>query len=107
MIAKELGESKEVIEEQELDLQTSKIRGIYFFIISVVMLIITKLRMQPELQADAISMNPVFIFVGVIIILIWLVLDIYRKKKYGIFLFKTIVPLVVTIWIIIATIILS
>ncbi len=37
--------------------------------------------MQPELQADAISMNPVFIFVGVIIILIWLVLDIYRKKK--------------------------
>ncbi|SUK68131.1 Uncharacterised protein [Staphylococcus aureus] len=96
LIAKELGESKEVIEEQELDLQTSKIRGIYFFIISVVMLIITKLRMQPELQADAISMNPVFIFVGVIIILIWLVLDIYRKKKYGIFLFKTIVPLVVT-----------
>lgn len=81
LIAKELGESKEVIEEQELDLQTSKIRGIYFFIISVVMLIITKLRMQPELQADAISMNPVFIFVGVIIILIWLVLDIYRKKK--------------------------
>ncbi len=58
LIAKELGESKEVIEEQELDLQTSKIRGIYFFIISVVMLIITKLRMQPELQADAISMNP-------------------------------------------------
>ncbi|MBR9499943.1 DUF5080 family protein, partial [Staphylococcus aureus] len=53
------------------------------------------------------SMNPVFIFVGVIIILIWLVLDIYRKKKYGIFLFKTIVPLVVTTWIIIATIILS
>ncbi|HDH6750416.1 TPA: DUF5080 family protein [Staphylococcus aureus] len=96
LIEKELGESKEVIEEQELDLQTSKIRGIYFFIISVVMLIITKLRMQPELQADAISMNPVFIFVGVIIILIWLVLDIYRKKKYGIFLFKTIVPLVVT-----------
>ncbi|MDQ7187889.1 DUF5080 family protein, partial [Staphylococcus aureus] len=44
---------------------------------------------------------------GVIIILIWLVLDIYRKKKYCIFLFKTIVPLVVTIWIIIATIILS
>ncbi len=81
LIAKELGESKEVIEEQELDLQTSKIRGIYFFIISVVMLIITKLRMQPELQADAISMNPVFIFVGVIIILIWLVLDIYRKKN--------------------------
>lgn len=78
LIAKELGESKEVIEEQELDL-----------------------------QADAISMNPVFIFVGVIIILIWLVLDIYRKKKYGIFLFKTIVPLVVTTWIIIATIILS
>ena len=30
LIAKELGESKEVIEEQELDLQTSKIRGIYF-----------------------------------------------------------------------------
>lgn len=81
LIAKELGESKEVIEEQELDLQTSKIRGIYFFIISVVMLIITKLRMQPELQADAISMNPVFIFVGVIIILIWLVLDIYIARK--------------------------
>lgn len=80
LIAKELGESKEVIEEQELDLQTSKIRGIYFFIISVVMLIITKLRMQPELQADAISMNPVFIFVGVIIILIWLVLDISQEK---------------------------
>ncbi|MBR9489889.1 DUF5080 family protein, partial [Staphylococcus aureus] len=31
----------------------------------------------------------------------------YRKKKYGIFLFKTIVPLVVTTWIIIVTIILS
>ncbi|HDD0210329.1 TPA: DUF5080 family protein [Staphylococcus aureus] len=107
LIAKELDESKEVIEEQELDLQTSKIRGIYFFIISVVMLIITKLRMQPELQADAISMNPVFIFFGVIIIFIWLIMDIYRKMKYGIFLFKTIVPLVVTAWIIIATIVLS
>ncbi|HIA6709053.1 TPA: DUF5080 family protein [Staphylococcus aureus] len=107
LIAKELDESKEVIEEQELDLQTSKIRGIYFFIIAVVMLIIAKLRMQPELQVDALSMNPVFIFIGVIIILIWLVLDIYRKKKYDIFLFKTIVPLVVTTWIIIATIVLS
>lgn len=107
IIAKEIGESKDVIEEQELDLQTSKIRGIYFFIIAIALLIITKLRMQPELQADAISMNPVFIFIGVIIILIWLVLDIYRKKKYGIFLFKTIVPLVVTTWIIIATIVLS
>lgn len=107
LIAKELDESKEVIEEQELDLQTSKIRGIYFFIIAVVMLIIAKLRMQPGLQVDALSMNPVFIFIGVIIILIWLVLDIYRKKKYGIFLFKTIVPLVVTTWIIIATIVLS
>ncbi len=62
LIAKELDESKEVIEEQELDLQTSKIRGIYFFIIAVVMLIIAKLRMQPELQADAVSMNPVFNF---------------------------------------------
>ncbi|HDA6202251.1 TPA: DUF5080 family protein [Staphylococcus aureus] len=82
IIAKEIGESKDVIEEQELDLQTSKIRGIYFFIIAIALLIITKLRMQPELQADAISMNPVFIFIGVIIILIWLVLDIYRKKKY-------------------------
>lgn len=107
IIAKEIGESKDVIEEQELDLQTSKIRGIYFFIIAIALLIITKLRMQPELQADAISMNPVFIFIGVIIILNWLVLDIYRKKKYGIFLFKTIVPLVVTTWIIIATIVLS
>ena len=80
IIAKEIGESKDVIEEQELDLQTSKIRGIYFFIIAIALLIITKLRMQPELQADAISMNPVFIFIGVIIILIWLVLDIYRRK---------------------------
>ncbi|GAB5772236.1 hypothetical protein JMUB7517_27750 [Staphylococcus aureus] len=58
LIAKELGESKEVIEEQELDLQTSKIRGIYFFIISVVMLIITKLRMQPELQACLLYTSP-------------------------------------------------
>lgn len=106
IIAKEIGESKDVIEEQELDLQTSKIRGIYFFIIAIALLIITKLRMQPELQADAISMNPVFIFIGVIIILIWLVL-IYIVRKYGIFLFKTIVPLVVTTWIIIATIVLS
>ncbi|WP_460997064.1 DUF5080 family protein, partial [Staphylococcus aureus] len=38
VIAKELCESKEVIEELELDLQTSKIRGLYFFIISVAML---------------------------------------------------------------------
>ncbi|RIN91522.1 MULTISPECIES: DUF5080 family protein, partial [Staphylococcaceae] len=34
-------------------------------------------------------------------------LDIYRKKKYDIFLFKTIVPLFVTSWIIFGTIILQ
>ncbi len=35
IIAKEIGESKDVIEEQELDLQTSKIRGIYFSLLQL------------------------------------------------------------------------
>ncbi|WRN71427.1 DUF5080 family protein [Staphylococcus aureus] len=35
------------MKKQELDLQTSKIRGIYFFIIAIALLIITKLRIQP------------------------------------------------------------
>lgn len=93
------------LEFQELDFLTSRIKASYYFILAIVLLIITKLRMVPELKEDALSMNPVFIFIGIIIIFIWLIIDIYRKKKYGIFLFKTIVPLIVTIWIIIGTII--
>ena len=48
-----------------------------------------------------------FIFIGMIITIIWFIIDCYRKKKYRIFLFKTIVPLVVTLWIIIVTLILQ
>ncbi|WP_251521764.1 MULTISPECIES: DUF5080 family protein [Staphylococcus] len=110
IIQKEHGETEaemEAADELEVDLQTSRIRSIYYVIIAIVLLIISKVRMVPELKADALSMNPVYIFLGIIIIFIWLIIDIYRKKKYGIFLFKTFVPLVVTIWIIIATIILQ
>ncbi|WP_152514446.1 DUF5080 family protein, partial [Staphylococcus epidermidis] len=47
-----------------------------------------------------------FIFVGMIIIVIWLIMDLYRKKKYGIFLFKSLIPIVVTVWIIISSVLL-
>ncbi|RIM47271.1 DUF5080 family protein [Staphylococcus cohnii] len=107
LIHKDQNPESEELETQELDLQTARIKAIYYFILSIALLIITKLKMIDALRADALSMNPVFIFIGIIIILIWLVLDIYRKKKYGIFLFKAIVPLFVTIWIIIGTIILQ
>ncbi|MGW7968565.1 DUF5080 family protein [Staphylococcus xylosus] len=107
LIHKDQNPESEELETQELDLQTARIKAIYYFILSIALLIITKLKMIDALRADALSMNPVFIFIGIIIILIWLVLDIYRKKKYGIFLFKAIVPLFVTSWIIIGTIILQ
>ncbi|PTI28151.1 DUF5080 domain-containing protein [Mammaliicoccus vitulinus] len=105
LVQKKENVDDEDLEFQELDFLTSRIKASYYFILAIVLLIITKLRMVPELKEDALSMNPVFIFIGIIIIFIWLIIDIYRKKKYGIFLFKTIVPLIVTIWIIIGTII--
>lgn len=107
LIQKDENPENEELEFQELDLQTSRIRAGYYFILSIALLIITKLKMADSLREDALSMNSIFIFIGTIIILIWLAIDIYRKKKYDIFLFKTIVPLVVTIWIIIGTIILQ
>lgn len=107
IIHKDQNPESEELDFQELDLQTARIRAIYYFILSIVLLTITKLKMVDALREDALSMNPVFIFIGIIIILIWLALDIYRKKKYDIFLFKTIVPLFVTSWIIFGTIILQ
>lgn len=98
---------KEDLETERLELQIARFKGVYLFGISVVLLIITKLRMLESLKADQLDMNPIFIFFGIIIIIIWLILDLYRKKKYGIFLFKSIVPIVVTAWIIFATIILQ
>ncbi|MCU5745672.1 DUF5080 family protein [Staphylococcus sp. SQ8-PEA] len=107
LIQKNEEPENEELASKELDLQTSRIRSIYYFIISIVLLVITKLKMPDNLREDQLSMNPIFILIGIIIVLIWLAIDIYRKKKYDIFLFKTIVPLVVTIWIIIGTIILG
>lgn len=107
LIQKDQEPESEELENQELDIQTSRIRAVYYFIIAIILMVITKLKMIETLKEDALSMNPVFIFVGCLIILIWLAIDIYRKKKYDIFLYKTIVPLIVTIWIIIGTIILQ
>ncbi|PTJ62837.1 DUF5080 domain-containing protein, partial [Staphylococcus saprophyticus] len=107
LIHKDQNPESEELETQELDLQTARIKAVYYFILSIALLIITKFKMVNALREDALSMNPIFIFIGIIIILVWLVLDIYRKKKYDIFLFKTIVPLFVTSWIIFGTIILQ
>ncbi|MCH1574230.1 DUF5080 family protein [Staphylococcus epidermidis] len=52
---------------------------------AIVLLILTKVHIVSDIKADSLSMNPIFIFVGMIIIVIWLIMDLYRKKKYGIF----------------------
>ncbi|MDU9352130.1 DUF5080 family protein [Staphylococcus warneri] len=107
LISKEENVNQEDIEYQELDLQISKIKSVYYFLIAIVLLILTKVHIISEIKEDSLSMNPIFIFVGIIIIVIWLVIDLYRKKKYGIFLFKSLIPIVVTIWIIISSVLLN
>ncbi|UEX90011.1 DUF5080 family protein [Staphylococcus ratti] len=104
MVEKDNNPDEEQLETQELDLRTARIRAIYYFIIAILLMGLTHIHMHPELQEDLTSMNPLFVFIGLIIIIIWLILDVYRKIKYGVFLFKTIVPLVVTIYIFINTI---
>ena len=106
LINKEENVNQEDIEYQKLDLQISKIKSVYYFLIAVVLLILTKIHIVSEIKEDILSMNPVFIFIGMIIIVIWLIMDLYRKKKYGIFLFKSLIPIVVTIWIIISSVLL-
>ncbi|KAA2274406.1 MAG: DUF5080 family protein [Staphylococcus haemolyticus] len=106
LINKEENVNQEDIEYQKLDLQISKIKSVYYFLIAVVLLILTKIHIVSEIKEDILSMNPVFIFLGMIIIVIWLIMDLYRKKKYGIFLFKSLIPIVVTIWIIMSSVLL-
>lgn len=107
LVNKDANPEDESLEEQEIDIQTSRVSALYYFIISIVLFIITKIRLTPDIKEDSLSMNPMFIFIGMIITIIWFIIDCYRKKKYRIFLFKTIVPLVVTLWIIIVTLILQ
>ena len=106
MVEKEQNQDKEQLEIQESDLRSSRVRSVYYLIISVVLMWFTHIHMHPLLQEDIISVDPVIIFIGFIITIIWLILDIYRKIKYGVFLFKTIVPLVVTLYIFINSIVL-
>ncbi|EJE15821.1 DUF5080 family protein [Staphylococcus epidermidis] len=106
LISKQENANQDDIEYQELDLQVSKIKSVYYFLIAIALLILTKVHIVSDIKADSLSMNPVFIFVGMIIIVIWLIMDLYRKKKYGIFLFKSLIPIVVTIWIIISSVLL-
>lgn len=106
MVEKEQDIDQEQLEVQESDLRSSRIRSVYYFIISLVLMWFTHIHMHPLLQEDLISVDPVIIFIGFIITIIWLILDIYRKIKYGVFLFKTIVPLVVTIYIFVNSIVL-
>ncbi|MCE5044126.1 DUF5080 family protein [Staphylococcus chromogenes] len=106
MVEKDQDIDQEQLEVQESDLRSSRIRSIYYFIISLVLMWFTHIHMHPLLQEDLISVDPVIIFIGFIITIIWLILDIYRKIKYGVFLFKTIVPLVVTLYIFINSIVL-
>ena len=100
------GDASVSVTYQELDLQVSKIKSVYYFLIAIALLILTKIHIVSDIKADSLSMNPVFIFVGMIIIVIWLIMDLYRKKKYGIFLFKSLIPIVVTVWIIISSVLL-
>ncbi|ARJ51005.1 DUF5080 family protein [Staphylococcus lutrae] len=106
MVERDHNPDKEQLEVQELDLRTSRIRSVYYLMITIVLMFLTSIHMHPELQEDLFSMDPIFIFIGVIITILWLILDIYRKIKYGIFLFKTIVPLVVTFFIIVNVLVL-
>ena len=106
LISKQENANQDDIEYQELDLQVSKIKSVYYFLIAIALLILTKIHIVSDIKADSLSMNPVFIFVGMIIIVIWLIMDLYRKKKYGIFLFKSLIPIVVTVWIIISSVLL-
>ena len=106
LISKQENANQDDIEYQELDLQVSKIKSVYYFLIAIALLILTKIHIVSDIKADSLSMNPVFIFVGMIIIVIWLIMDLYRKKKYGIFLFKSLIPIVVTTWIIISSVLL-
>ncbi|NHM74557.1 DUF5080 family protein [Staphylococcus sp. 11007852] len=106
MVEKEQNQDEEQLEVQESDLRSSRVRSVYYLIISIVLMWFTHIHMHPLLQEDIISVDPVIIFIGFIITIIWLILDIYRKIKYGVFLFKTIVPLVVTLYIFVNSIVL-
>ncbi|GGI42048.1 DUF5080 family protein [Mammaliicoccus stepanovicii] len=90
-----------------LELNNCKPRGIYLFISSIVLFC---LGIHYITQQDAIEisdLNITFIAFGLLIIILWLLMDIYRKIRYKVFIFKTLVPLVVTIWMIITNIIIS
>ncbi|WP_327082871.1 DUF5080 family protein, partial [Staphylococcus epidermidis] len=46
------------MEYQELDLQVSKIKSVYYFLIAIVLLILTKVHIVSDIKADSLSMNP-------------------------------------------------
>ena len=62
LINKEENVNQEDIEYQKLDLQISKIKSVYYFLIAIVLLILTKIHIVSEIKEDSLSMNPVLFF---------------------------------------------
>ena len=79
VILKEHLNSDEDLEERELNLQTARVRSVYYFIISVMLFIITKLRMNIDLKDDAVSVNSTLMLIGIIIIVLWLIIDFIER----------------------------
>lgn len=105
-ILKESGDTediKEEIEEKELHIQTARIRAIYYFLVAVALFIITKILMVNGIDDNLLSLHMFLILGGILTFLVKLIIDIINKIRYGIFLFKSLIPLIVTIWIFIAT----
>lgn len=90
-----------------LELNNSKPRGIYLFITSIVLFCLGNHFLTQQVALELNDLNSMFIGIGLIIIILWLLMDIYRKIRYKVFIFKTIVPIVVTIWMIITDLIIS
>jgi len=106
LVGKKLQEEEEDLEYQKLDIQTSRTKSKYYGAVAILLLIFTKIYITPNLKEDSLSTVSIFIPVGIIIILIWLIVDIYRKKQLGIFFFKSLIPIVVTVWIFVSIVIL-
>ncbi|MEX2961097.1 DUF5080 family protein, partial [Staphylococcus pasteuri] len=106
LVGKKLQEEEEDLEYQKLDIQTSRTKSKYYGAVAILLLVFTKIYITPDLKEDSLSTVSIFIPIGIIIILIWLILDLYRKKQFGIFFFKSLIPMVVTVWIFVSIVIL-
>ncbi|WP_114604020.1 DUF5080 family protein [Staphylococcus sp. EZ-P03] len=106
LILKETDSKGEEIEDLESYLQTARIRSVYYFIVSVALMVIIFLVIPSPINEEFIAFDKFLVFVSICIFLVSFIIDVVRKIRYGIFFFKSIAPLMTIIWMIISVFIL-